>query len=389
MQGVEIGHCNAAIDAILASYHGLLSVTVEEAQQSTSSTFGKGDTLVIDSTPEIILSTHLREYDSQAIIITEEIGTDDLTKLQPEFEDPRRFRTIFFADPMDRSTFFKNFLVKFEKKMTIGQVMLRKDTRKKWEAFASGPASITGAASAITCVRRGLPIFSVAVNYITRTMFICCGSGTYWMKIPDEPCNIDLEYIRKHGTVLSFRSLHRSQQSSMRRFVTFTGKSGYRENLEASNLMKPEELAVNLHYNEPGGPLRPLYLSQFQPEETPMGFILANGEKIGEWIHWLPFVRYVKDDGHADEPAFRVYEVFQSVLRTKDGALMATPPAYSIFQPSSLAGGRIVVDVRRVSAFVNPSKIRSTILIVPRGNSLMTLLTRQYGHREIEFASEW
>ena len=389
MQGVEISHCNATINAVLAAYYGLISVTVEEAGQSTSSTFGKRDTLVIDGTPEIILTNHLRSYDSQAIIITEEIGTDDLAKLQPDVEYPRRFRTIFLADPLDRSDFFSKFLATFKYKESIGSTMRLPDTKTNWENTAGGPAEITGPSTAITCVRRGLPIFSVIANYITRHLFICCGAGTYKLELPDEPCSLDLDFIRKNAQKLTFRALDRKHIPSMRRFVTFTGKEGYQESLEASNLMKNEELQSNLYYNRPGGPLRILYLSCLQPEDTSIGFILANGEKIGEWVHWLPYVRFVNDIDCADEPAMRVYEVFQKVLRTKDGALMSTPPAYSIFQPSSLAGGKIVVDVRRVSAFVNPSKIRSTILIVPRGNSLMTLLTRQYGHREIEFASDW
>src|SRR3989344_9669901 len=119
MQGVEKSHLNAAIEAVLAAYYGVLSVTVEEAQRSISSAFGKPDTLVIDGTPEILLTKHLREYDSQAIIITEEIGTDDLAKLQPDVEDPRRFRTIFIADPMDRSKVFCSFLSQFPAEDTI------------------------------------------------------------------------------------------------------------------------------------------------------------------------------------------------------------------------------------------------------------------------------
>ncbi|OHA40276.1 MAG: hypothetical protein A3H68_00830 [Candidatus Taylorbacteria bacterium RIFCSPLOWO2_02_FULL_46_40] len=389
MQGVEVSHFNAALNALLSAHYGLMMVTIEEAQRKISSTFGKPDTLVIDGTPEIILTNHLRQYDSQAIIITEEIGTDDLAKLQPDVEDPRRFRTIFIADPMDRSKVFCSFLSQFPAEDTIGEVMRREDTGVKWVASSGGPMEITGGSSAITCVRRGLPIFSVMVNHITGQLVWCCGAGVYWMKIPEVYESTDLDEILKKARPLVFRSLNRNYQSSMRRFVTFTGKEGYLANLEASKLMKPAELETNLFFKEPGGPLRILYLSEFQQEEVALGFILANGEKIGEWIHWLPFARFVRDSGHADEPAFKVYEVFQETLRMKDTALMATPPAYSIFQPSSYAGGRIVIDVRRVSAFVNPSKIRSTILIMPRGNSLMTLLAKQYGHREIEFANEW
>ena len=390
MEGVEIGHFNGALDAIFSAYRGLMSIKVGGALRSVSSTFGKGDTLVLDGTPEILLMNCLRRYDSQAILITEEMGIDELSNLQPDFEDPRRFRTVFLADPMDRSTVLRDFLNDFDQTKTISEVMRSKDTRRQWEAKCGASASISGASSAITCVRRGLPIFSIIVNYVTQQLFVSCGAGNFVLPIPADTQRIDLEYIREHGTKISFRRIDTDHhEKSMRRFVTFTGKSGYRENLEASNLMETGELESNLYYSLPGGPSRILYLSEFQPASAPLGFILANGEKIGEWIHWLPFVRFAKSGDDQSESAFLLYEIFPDSIRSKDGVLMATPPAYSIFQPSVLAGGKNIIDVRRVSTFTNPSRIRSTLMVVPSGNSLMTLLTRQNGHREIRFATDW
>ena len=148
----------------------------------------------------------------------------------------------------------------------------------------------------------------------------------------------------------------------MRRFVTFMGKEGYKENLLDSKLMTEADLDRSAHERFAGGPLRILYLSALQPANKPIGFILANGEKIGEWIHWLPFIHFARTEGDQNEPALRIFEVYQDRPWTKDGVLMATPPGYSIFRPYSESDSRIVIDVGQFSHFPNPSRIRSTTL---------------------------
>ena len=315
------------------------------------------------------------------------MGTDDVAKLKPDLDDPGRFKTMFISDPMDRSAILKNFIASHDGKKTLWEILGGLKAVKRWEETSGASAAISGATSAITCVRRGLPIFAVIVNYVTQQLFLSCAAGNYILGIPLKPEKIDLRYILKHGAKLTFRKMDTAHhEKSMRRFVTFTGKSGYRENLEASRLMDPAELEANLYYSLPGGPSRMLYLSSFQPEADPLGFILANGEKIGEWIHWLPFARFAKLGDDQSESAFRIFEMYASSAQIKDEVFMATPPAYSIFQPSATAADhRLVLDVQRVSSFINPSKIRATLIVVPSGNSLMTLLTRQYGHREIIF----
>lgn len=53
---------------------------------------------------------------------------------------------------------------------------------KRWEKIGEGPASITGASAAITCVRRGGIIFSVLLNYITQELIVACSSGVRIIK---------------------------------------------------------------------------------------------------------------------------------------------------------------------------------------------------------------
>jgi hypothetical protein len=173
----------------------------------------------------------------------------------------------------------------------------------------------------------------------------------------------------------------------MRKFVTFLGKEGYRENLVASRLVDEKVLETMLHYGLPGGPLRVLYLSGLQatkPSEQ-VGFILANGEKIGEWIHWLPFVRFARDHHDASVPALRLFEVYQDRPGTKDGVLMATPPIYSPFQPYSENDSRMVIDVNGLSRYPNPSKVRATLIVAPHDNRMATRAVSQYGYRHIVF----
>ena len=78
--------------------------------------------------------------------------------------------------------------------------------------------------------------------------------------------------------------------------------------------MDPSDVSKLLHYAKPGGPSRILYLSNIQPKSHRLGFILANGEKISEWIHWLAFARFAKS--HKDEslPALTVFEVCQQAI---------------------------------------------------------------------------
>ena len=165
------------------------------------------------------------------------------------------------------------------------------------------------------------------------------------------------------------------------------GKSGYRENFLDSRLIDEKDLSDLLHYHLPGGPLRILYLSTFQPDDDPIGFILANGEKITEWIHWLPFVRFAQKENDQSELALKLYEVYQDRPWTKDGVLMSTPPAYSIFRKAS-NDSRMVIDVNRFADFSNPSKIRSTLLIAPRNNHWATRVVNQFGYRPIEILTE-
>ena len=385
MQGVEKSHLNAATSAGLTAFYDLMHSTVEDALRKIAA-YGKKDTLGMDAGPEIIICEELRRYDAGAVVITEEIGSRGMKLLSDTFRpnDPQTFRTVFISDPTDRSNQLKAFLAEFPKEMKIGAIFKDPGTKDKWEAQFGGPASITGATSAISCIRRGIPIFSVIINYITQEMIVSCAAGNRIVKLPDDrQCTIDFDYVRTHGKIITFPTVDGLR--CMRRFVAFlgdAGKIGYRENFLDSGLMSEAELKDNIHYEKPGGPSRALYLSSLQPRQAPVGFVLANGEKIGEWIHWLSFVQYARSQQDDSQPALILYEVFQDRPWTKEGVLMSTPPNYSVFREYE---EKLYIDTSWLLRMPNPSKLRSTLIVAPFDNRWVLRFSSQAGYRPIRF----
>ncbi|MEK7658495.1 MAG: hypothetical protein AAB352_01355 [Patescibacteria group bacterium] len=384
MQGVEISHLNAAMAAALKAYYDFRHSTVEDALRPVVA-YGKKDTLGMDAGPEIIICDELRRYDAGAVVITEEVGSGTRPSDTFRPNDPQTFRTVFISDPTDRSNQLKAFLVEFPKEKKIGDIFADPATKEKWEEKFSSPASITGATSAISCVRRGVPIFSVIVNYITQELVVSCAAGNKVLKLPDErPDTIDLNYVRTHGDPILFTNID-GEMRSMQRFVTFlgdAGKIGYRENFLDSGLMSEQKMNDFLHYGKPGGPSRALYLSSLQPREAPVGFILANGEKIGEWIHWLSFVQFARSMSDDSQPALILYEIFQDRPWTKEGILMSTPPNYSVFREY---GGKLFIDTSWLLRMPNPSQLRSTLIVAPYDNRWAVRSSSQSGYRLIRF----
>lgn len=389
MQGVERSHCNATIGIILSAAKDLWNATVEEALRPVHG-YGKGDTLGMDAMPEIIIAKGLLDYDASCVVITEEVGWKGNAHFVRS-DNPRSVPTIFISDPTDRSSQLKAFLQGIiDKSLPVHQVIGHGQCRTAWENELDfgKPITITGSTSSITCVRRGVPIFTVTVNYLTRQLLVSCSAGNFILDLPSDQVlpKVNLDYVQRHGRKIFFRTI--SSARDMRRFVTFMGKSGYRENFLDSRLIEESQLDTMLAYSLPGGPTRPLYLSNLQPKSMPIGFVLANGEKIGEWIHWLPWVRFARNEHDQSEPALRLFEVFQDRPWTKEGILMATPPAYSIFKPAKEKPSHMVIDVGQIPSFANPSHIRSTLIVAPADNAWANRVVNQYGYREIHLYSE-
>ncbi len=385
MKGYNEAICNAAIKALMAAYHNLMQTTIREALGTTP--YGKTDTLALDAIPEIEIIAQITHFDPECIMVTEELGRKAAEEW-PAHCSPKDQPVIFFCDPTDRSLFLKKFLEIFKSDKAsseIGEIIADPENRKRWDDIGGTPCSITGATSAITCLHRGVVTFSLILNYISQEIFLACSAGIYQYGLLDADNkrigdDLTVKKIISDGTPIVFPCIDGDQKwKNWKKYVTFLGKSGYKENFDDSMIFV-EKGDQYLHHDQPGGPSRVLYLSNLQTLEKPIGFILSNGEKISEWIHWLPFVRYAHTTG---ERSLILFEIYHDRPWTKKGILMSTSEPYSIFQPSKTEEGVMIIDVNQLARFENPSFFRSTLVIAERHNQWALHTMRQHQYREI------
>ncbi len=387
MYGIEQEYCNSMIIALIQANRTMLETHLHEAITQSHVPL-KEDTLGIDQRPENTIAAELKDFDQYSVLITEEKGEDaNPLAITPPLISVQGARTFYICDPCDRSSPFQDFLEKQKANHAlVGDVLLGKNVVKEWEKRHSGPATITGCNAAITCVRRGLPICSVILNYITQELIVACSSGIYHVKIPrSTKSRFDLDYVRKQGRLLRFPQPMGSRQ---RQLVTFLGKpeKGYPQNFYSTKLVAEQDMDRYIYYKQPGGPTRILYLSHLQPNSKSIGFIVANGEKIGEWIHWLPFIRFAQHDEDRSMPALRVFEVTQSKSFMRDGYLLTPSSAYSVFTVvPETTNQQVVLDVNRLRQLSNPSKYRATLIVTPACNRWAIDRIEQYGYREFIF----
>ncbi len=383
MQGIERKYCDVCINALIGAWRALMEASATETLRTVP--YGKGDTLGLDAITEITIGDRLKEFDGHAILITEEFD-EQVHRRWPTDSDPARQPLMFFCDPTDRSNQLEEFFKSISGKSPtakIGDLMAGCDQEKLWEEMFEAPVAITGSTAAITCVRKGKIVFSVILNYINGTVVIAADIGVYWYKLGkfSDARNekIDFYEIVKKGRMLCFPGIRDLGYSSndCKKFVAFLGKKGYRENFNDSMLFV-ENPNNFLHHEKPPGPPRPLYLSDFQRNNGPIGFILSNGEKIGEWMHWLSFVKYGRNKNGAY--ALRVYEISIERPWTKNGMLMSTSSAYSLFCDE---GKETYLDISRLRNFKRPSQFRCMIVVLPWDNERIIHVLKQHQYREV------
>jgi hypothetical protein len=382
IERIENSYCDICCRAAINAWKELMELSPSEAMQIVK--YGKIDTMSLDAAPEIIINKRLSGYDPHCILVTEELGKS-AKKNWPTDSTPIKQPLMFFSDPTDRSKYLKKFIEKisdFDKDTPIGKLMKEKEGINEWEKIGEEPASITGATSAITCVRKGEIVFSVILNYITRTIFVASSGNIKSFQLPEYDDNhledIDFTQIVKNGKHLNFPPVRNTcfTPEDRKRFVTFLGKTGYLENFKASMIFLNDPLDFT-HHKEPGGPARILYLSELQKGFGSIGFILANGEKITEWIHWLAFAKFAKN--HEGAPSLKVFEISIERPLTKEGILMSTSPPYSIFCSEEIP----FVDISRLGKFDNPSRFRSMLVVVPEDNEKICRTMIQHDYRDV------
>lgn len=382
MYGIEMCYANAVIRALLSARSTLMHMPTVRALNTAKG--GKKDTLGLDSGTEGAIEGVIREFDPDADIITEEtVG--------------RRCagaKTILICDPVDRSKFLRRYIEGFgtwgnDKK--VGDLIYHPSREEVWSDVFAGkpelPLTIVSPTSALTCIRDGKPVFTAIVNYLSDRIYIAGPMGVYSVKIPDyreaeAVSKVDLDYIMDRGERIFFPSAARACPShdDQLRFATFLGKAGYQENFDATAMFHGQVSKEFLHHAEPGGPSRVLYLSDLELGHGPIGFVMSNGEKIGEFVHWLAFAMFgTRRDG---QKALRVYEVTSDRPCAKDGVYMSTLPAYSMFQERE--GGAHFLDMQKVQALPHPNHFRATIIVTAADNGTVREIMRMNGFREIK-----
>lgn len=376
MDGVGEAYSNASIQAILSANEEVLNSKVGTLLEKVK--YGKSDTLGLDAIPEIVIKEGLSAFDRHLILLTEELAPEERLRLNPRaFSYP----VICISDPTDRSAFLKKFLEELgdeQKESKFYDVISSKDAISNWERLGGGPGIITGPTSAITIVRERKVLFTVIVNYLTQHIFVACDKGIAVWKINAADYNIkdvDLSTILSEGQAIEF-NIDRSNwtHDDGQNYVTFLGKHLYEQSFNDIGIPFTREDA--LIAREPGGATRVFYLSNLY-KDRPVGFVLANGEKIIEWIHWLAPLMY-----YSHRP-LRAFEISLDRPWTKGGVLMEPSPTYSIFEKE---GDNHLLDIRQLLTHSNPSKYRSTILVTYAGNLWAIQMMKSYRQRELSLS---
>lgn len=386
--GIEHAYVQGMLNAALAARHAFYELRVHDAtSKSTAAAKNiKVDTLNLDGVAETATVNELRRLDRDATILTEERGTDNNPFLVDGPTVVSGAKTFFCCDPFDRSKPAQEFLENCGLPgPRVGDVARNPKTKELWEAKYSGPMSITGPVTAITCVRRGLPIGTVIVNHFSQELVVACPAGIFIKSLPEDPTTyVDLNEIIRNARRISFRQPSRDR---MKYIATFIGKPerGYPDNFAKCRLVEDNtELSSYIHYDNCGGPARVLYLSDLQPEEQAVGLIVANGEKISELLHWLSFLRCANHHQDASAPALRLFEVTQQNSNFIDNMPMMPPIDYSIFtymDPKRRTVTRI--DAEKLQALGNPSRYRGTLVLIPFDNDWALTQVEKFGYREI------
>ena len=204
---------------------------------------------------------------------------------------------------------------------------------------------LSGACCAFAVVKRGELLFSLILNYITEDIVIACKEYISIGNLNENADSIAVGDFRSWPNI-SFR---RSQ--IQKSYIAYLRKQ-YKQNLEESNLLDSTFMPVS---KEPGGPARILYLSSLNPKAP--GFILSNGEKIGEWIGWLAFCRFCDD--------LVAYSVYPGTFFARDDILMTPSPPYSILE---VEGKNFQLNYDKLRYLKNPSNYREMILVTHRRN---------------------
>jgi hypothetical protein len=314
---------------------------------------GKEDTLFLDIFPENILRRRLiQEYDDDIVFITEEEGGFNKSRLG-------KTPLVVFSDPTDRSSQFADF-IRFllkeneseDKNMSLKDLLNRTDIKLLWESRYGKPASITGSCCSLTVVKNSKLLFTISLNYITSEIFfstteICCYSHIDMIDIN----NLNHEIFDKSS---NWKKISFNEHSHEKTLITFLGKDSYQKYFDDSKIF--DRNTWDIIDQNPGGPHRILYLSELS-DRIP-DFIMANGEKIGEWLGWL---LYVKASGQLE-----AFALTPKAVLARDEILLAPSEPYSILEKDE--NDELFINFEKLKCYPNPSRYREMIFITSKYN---------------------
>jgi hypothetical protein len=378
MQGIELQFMRECIEALCKARSALLSLSCSEA--ISKSNYGKGDSLCLDAAPEIAISRTLcDDFDRYLPLITEEIGSS--IKLRGTEDE-----VVYFSDPMDRSKVLRTFLEKQNGK--IKDIFEDKNIIDKWEAECGDKIELSGPYGSITAIRHDSILFNVMINYITGIIYIASDAGVGKLSMSDIFDENEQAIIKRTRDLLNTVESISFGGSLIesKKFIAFCSGKKYEDNLISAKIFANEGIEQirkeYLKYDNPGGPARILYL------KAPLnsGFILSNGEKIGEWLGWLAYVKY-------SPQKLRAYEISFDSTWTRDQILMAPGPAYSILvnnieEDKGIPYVKVKLNMSKLKFLDNPSRYRSTILICPETNREIIMRMNMQRRIELRFVPD-
>ncbi|MBF0232623.1 MAG: hypothetical protein HQK65_06235 [Desulfamplus sp.] len=326
----------------------------------------KDDSLFLDTLPEHTLKNKLTEdYDDDIVLITEEKGVFNHQVIKDA-------EIVIFADPTDRSKHLKGFIehqLKVDSRITPDSLLndlYAENPISAWQRFvgnredatlkkyySSSVSDLSGPCCSFTIVKRGELLFTLNLNYITEKICIACEDFIKLFPVQDV---IDpqtgklLKNWHDKGTPIDFR-----QADQPTEYVTYIGKQEYQDYLQQTKLFDLNDYAPA--EEAPGGPLRILYLASINTLGIP-GFIMSNGEKMGEWLGWIAFCKF-------SGAQLEAYSLYPGTTFAKDDILMAPSPAYSIME---ITKERLIINFDKLLYFQNPSRYREMILVTHRNN---------------------
>jgi hypothetical protein len=349
MKGADKDLLEMCIKALRNAHDDINSLTCDYAIENVG--IGKEDTCGIDQSTEEVIKHYVKNYDPTIVLVTEETG-----KLYHGKRGLEPTQVVLVSDPTDRSIKMREFLQKMINqdssylKKDVNSVI--KDNFHTWESEFGDP-TISGASGNITAIKDRRILFNVMVNYITGELFVSSPLGNRYGKI-EEPMDYDS---------IDFQDVSFPSETGKKgKYATFLRKKGYQENLEKCHLGLNQEDCVDPWAP---GPTRILQLSSLYKGDG-IDFILSNGEKIGEWIGWLSWMKYSRDDEVPDENSLEAYRIFFEDPRTKELVLVAPGPHYSIFRDE---GNETVINLDMMFQLNDPSHYRETFVVVPVHNT--------------------